>query len=105
ARVSLSTPRSGKTSNIWLHARDLPHRLSSHAVLEPDRPPSDADHRRGDPGRRGRAANGLRLGVDRPASAVACDRVAPAVSDAGPAAAGNRAAATHGPAPSAADRA
>ena len=47
-----------------------------------DRPPTP-DHRRGDRGRGRRLADGVRVGLDRPALALAPDRVAAAVSDAG----------------------
>src|SRR5207249_2202136 len=59
-------------------------RLSPDAVLEPDRPPPDTDHRRGDRGRRRGVPYGLRVGLDRPPSPVASYCVASAVADARP---------------------
>src|SRR3989442_1295296 len=59
-------------------------RLPSHAVLESHGPRRHANHRRGDRRRGRRLADGLRVGVDRPALDLASHGVAAAGSDARP---------------------
>src|SRR5688572_8662673 len=87
-RGSAGAARPVRASPVVVYEADA-GRLSSDAVLEPDRPPADADHRRGDRGRRRGVPDGLRVGLDRPSSPVASHRVASAVADARPAGPGD----------------
>src|SRR5215470_18463163 len=71
--------KAPRLETMWQYTRGHANRVSPHAVLEPHRPAALADHRRGDRGGRGRLAHGLRVGLDRPALALAPDRVAAAL--------------------------
>src|SRR5205814_10313749 len=53
------TPTTAATSRSRACSKASADRLSPDAVLEPDRSPPDADHRRGDRGRRRGVPDGL----------------------------------------------
>ncbi len=72
---SPTTPERGCIQSLQIDA----HRLSPHAVLEPDRQIAQPDPRRSDRSHRRRVEHGFRLGLDRPALDLPPDYLAAAI--------------------------